>query len=254
LSEEIIKKVQELIGKGNGDIERLQNILNSLQNGNPIELSDQHYLESLSLESTESEKNENSITFDNSSLEPNNEINLENIPEVNKIVHKAPKVNGKKIAIVSIVIVTIFFSYIAANAYAANSLQIRPHQGNQYAISETTLHIQAEACNPSYFPASFHNYEINAIYKSKVLEKAAITGSTISPKSSLLLDGTFTIDKEALSQFAKLGSDFDPNQARVKTKLDAPIFGVIPFTINKDYSGKEFENIVKNGPPGGYQC
>jgi hypothetical protein len=116
------------------------------------------------------------------------------------------------------------------------------------------LHIQAEACNPSYFPASFHNYEIIAIYKSKVLETASISGGTITPKSSLLLNGTFTIDKAIISEFAKQGSAFDPNQAVVKTKLDAPILGIIPFTINKEYTGKEFSNVVKNGPPGGYQC
>ncbi len=254
LSEEIIKKVQELIDKGNGDIERLHNILNSLQNGNPIELSDQQYIESFFSETNELEKNEKSISIDNSPIAPNNEPDLNNIPEVSEIVSKTPKGNRKKIAIAGLVITVIVFSYMGANAYAVTSLQIRPHQGNQYAISETMLHIQAQACNPSYFPASFHNYEIKAIYKSKVLETASIFGSTISPKSSLILDGTFTIDKEALSEVAKLGSGFNATEAQVKTKLDAPIFGIIPFTINKDYAGKEFENIVKNGPPGGYQC
>jgi hypothetical protein len=254
MSDEIVKKVQELIDKGNGDIERLHNILNSLQNGNPIELSDQQYIESFFSETNELEKNEKSTSIDDSSLEPNNEPNLNNIPEASEVVSKTPKVNRKKIAIAGIVIAVIFFSYIGANAYAVNSLQFKPHQSTQYTISETVLHIQAQACNPSYFPASFRNYEINAIYKSQVLETASIVGSTISPKSSLLLDGTFTINKEALSQVAQLGPQFNPNDARVKTKLDAPLFGIIPFTINKDYSGTEFADIVKNGPPGGYQC
>jgi len=251
VSEETVKKIQELIDKGSGDIERLHNILNSLQNGNPIELSDQKYIESFS--ETNELKNEESLSIDNSTTEPDNELNPSNITEAN-VASKTPKGNRKKIAIAGLVVAAIFFSYIGANAYAVNSLQIRPHQGNQYAISETVLHIQAQACNPSYFPVSFHNYEINAVYKSQVLETASISGNMISPKSSLLLEGTFTINKDALSQFAKLGSQFDPNEAHVKTKLDAPIFGVIPFTINKDYPGKEFANIVKNGPPGGYQC
>jgi hypothetical protein len=253
LSEETVKKIQELIDKEIGDIERLHRILNSLQNGDPMESSDQQYIESLS-QVTNNEKNENPISSDTFPLEPNNETNLNSIPESGEEIPKTPNGNRKKIALAGIVIAAILFSYIGANVYAVNTLQIKPHQGNQYAISETMLHIQAEACNPSYFPASFHNYEINAIYKSKVLETASINGSTISPKSSLLLDGTFTIDKEALSQFATLGSNFDPTQARVKTKLDAAIFGIIPFTINKDFSGKEFEDIVKNGPPGGYSC
>ncbi|MBI3640737.1 MAG: hypothetical protein HY223_10600 [Thaumarchaeota archaeon] len=252
MSEETIKKVHGLIDAGKGDNERLHNILNSLQNEQPLELSDQQYIESLSL--TEPETKYDSITFENTS-ESINEPNFNDKQETNEIPSKNETIgNRKKIVIAVIVIAAMIFGYIGANAYAVSTLEFRPHQGTQFAISATVLHIQAEVCNPSYFPASFHNYEINAIYKSQVLETASINGSTISPKSSLLLDGKFTINKDALSQFAQDGSQFDPNQALVKTKLDAAIFGIIPFTINKDYSGTQFADIVKNGPPGGYQC
>jgi hypothetical protein len=254
MSEETIKKVQELIDAGKGDNERLLNILNSLQNDQPLELSDQQYIESLSSTINEFETKNDSITFDNTS-ESNKEAKLNDIYETNQITSETkPKINRKKIAIAGIVIAVIILGYVGANVYAVSTLEFRPHKGTQYTVSETVLHIQAEACNPSYFPASFHNYEINAIYKSKVLEIASIDGNTISPKSSVLLDGTFTINKDALSQFAKEGSQFDPNQAIVKTKLDASIFGIIPFTINKDYTGTGFADVVKNGPPGGYQC
>lgn len=252
MSEDIIKKVQELIDAGKGDSERLLNILNSLQNEQPLELSDQQYIESLS--STEPETKYDSITFENTS-ESNDEPDFNDKPETNEISSKnESNGNRKKIAIAGLVVVAIFFSYITADAYAVNSLQIKPHQGNQYAISETVMHIQAQACNPSYFPASFHSYEISAVYKSRVLETASIIGSTISPKSSTLLDGTFTIYKQALSEVANLGSVFNATDAQVITKLNAPIFGIIPFTINKGYSGTEFADVVKNGPPGGYQC
>ncbi|HET6457376.1 MAG TPA: hypothetical protein VFG24_00655 [Nitrosopumilaceae archaeon] len=252
MSEEIIKKVQEFIDAGKGDTERLRNILNSLQHEQPLELSDQQYIESLSL--TEPETKYDSITFENTS-ESISEPDSNDKQETNETPSKnEPNGNIKKMALAGIVIAAIVFGYIGANAYAVSTLEFRPHQGTQYAISATVLHIQAEACNPSYFPASFRNYEINAIYKSQVLETASINGSTISPKSSLLLDGKFTINKDVLSQFSQEGSQFDPNQALVKTKLDAAIFGIIPFTINKDYSGTQFADIVKNGPPGGYQC
>ncbi|HMK32957.1 MAG TPA: hypothetical protein VK431_04965, partial [Nitrosopumilaceae archaeon] len=242
------------IDSGRGDTERLRTILTGLQNGQPLETSDQQYVESLTLKTAELETNEDSMTFDNTSIEQNNDANLNSASKTDDTVHKTPKVNTKKIAIASIVIAAIFFSFVGVDAYAVSTIQIRPHQGTQYALSETVLHVQADVCNPSYFPASFHNYEINAVYKSQVLETVSISGNMISPKSSLLLDGTFTINKESLSEFSKLGSGFDPNEALVKTKLDAPIFGFIPFTINKDYHGNEFANIVKNGPPGGYQC
>jgi hypothetical protein len=254
MSEEIIKKVQGLIDAGKGNSERLRNILNSLQNEQPLELSDKQYIESLSL--TESETKYDSITFENTSEsinESNSESDSSDIPETST-VPKGPKIDRKKIAIACIVAAAIFFGYIGADAYAVTSLQIKPHQGNQYAISDTVLHIQAQACNPSYFPVSFHNYQISAIYKSKVLETALIDGITISPKSSTILEGTFTLDRQAISEVANMGSGFNATDAKVTTKLDAPIFGIIPFTISKDYSGTDFANTVKNGPPGGYQC
>ncbi|MGI0027074.1 MAG: hypothetical protein ACREAD_04455 [Nitrosopumilaceae archaeon] len=250
MSEDIINKVRALIDAGKGDNERLLNILNSLQNGQPLESSDQQYIESLS--AIESETKYDSITFENTS-ESIDESSVNDKPETSETPFKNES-NRKKIAIAGIVIAAIIFGYIGVNTYAVSTLEFRPHQGTQYKISETVLHIQAEACNPSYFPASFHNYEIIAVYKSQVLEIASINGSTISPKSALLLDGTFTINKDVLTQFAQESSQFDPSQAAVKTKLDATIFGIIPFTINKDYSGTEFADIVKNGPPGGYQC
>jgi len=252
MSEEIIKKVQELIDAGKGDGERLRNILISLQNEQPLELSDKQYIESFSL--AEPEAKYDSITFENTS-ESINEPDSDDNPETNEISPKNELMNNrKKIILAGIVIAAIIFGYMGANAYAVSTLEFRPHQGTQYAISPTVLHIQAEACNPSYFPASFHSYEINAVYKTQVVETALINGSTISPKSSLLLDGKFTINKDVLAQFSQEGSQFDPNQAVVKTKLDAAIFGIIPFTINKDYSGTQFADVVKNGPPGGYQC
>ena len=252
MSEETIKKVQGLVDAGKGDAERLRNILNSLQNNQPLELSDQQYIESLSL--TEPKTKYDSITFENTS-ESIDEPDSNAKPETNEMPPKdESKDNRKKIILAAIVIAAIIFAYMGANAYAVSTLEFRPYQGNQYAISTTVLHIQAEACNPSYFPASFHNYEITAVYKSQIVETALINGSTISPKSSLLLDGKFTINKDAISQFAQESSQFDQSQAVVKTKLDAAIFGVIPFTINKDYSGTQFADIVKNGPPGGYQC
>ena len=252
MSEETIKKVQGLIDAGKGDAERLHSILSSLQNNQPLELSDEQYIESLSL--TESETKYDSITFENTS-ESIDESNDNNKPETNEISSKNESMsNRRKIVVGGIVIAAIIFAYIGANAYAVSMLEFRPHQGSQYAISTTVLHIQAEACNPSYFPASFHSYEITAVYKSQIIETAIINGSTISPKSSLLLDGKFTINKDVVSQLAQQSPQFDSSQAVVKTKLDASIFGIIPFTINKDYSYTQFADVVKNGPPGGYQC
>jgi len=47
LSEELIKKIQSLLELGKGDPDRLQHILNSVQQGKTLFLSDQKYLDSL---------------------------------------------------------------------------------------------------------------------------------------------------------------------------------------------------------------
>src|SRR5690242_8657130 len=131
MSEEAIKKIQGLIDSGKGDAERLRSILNSLQNDQPLELSDQQYIDSL----TESETKYDSITFENTS-ESTDESDINNKPEANEITPKNESMsNRKKTVLAGIVIAAIIFAYIGANAYAVSTLEFRPHQGTQYAIS-----------------------------------------------------------------------------------------------------------------------
>jgi hypothetical protein len=121
-------------------------------------------------------------------------------------------------------------------------------------ISQTQLFIQSDVCNPSYFPASFNKYEINAFYKTYSIETAYISGSTISPKTYEILNGVFTVNKDAVTQLQNGNFTFDPNLAHVTTTVDAPIFGLIPFSVAKEYAGDEFQKVLKNGPPDSFSC
>src|SRR5690242_4010721 len=133
MSEETVKKIQELIDAGKGDSDRLHNILNSLQNGKPLESSDQQYIDGLSL--TEPEAKYDSITFENTS-ESIDEQNFDTKPETNEISPKNESMsNRKKTVLAGIVIAAIVLGYIGANAYAVSTLEFRPHQGTQYTIS-----------------------------------------------------------------------------------------------------------------------
>src|SRR5690242_7399748 len=127
MSEETIKKVQELIDAKKGDAERLQNILTSLQNNQPLESSDQQYIDSLSL--IEPETKYDSITFENTS-ESTDESDINAKPETNETSLKNESMNNrKKIILAGIVIAAIVFAYMGANAYAVSTLEFRPHQG-----------------------------------------------------------------------------------------------------------------------------
>src|SRR5437879_9802507 len=66
MSEDLIKLVQDLINSKKGDEVRLGQILETLQNGNQLSLSDQQYLESL----TASTPSENLISEPSDSIIP----------------------------------------------------------------------------------------------------------------------------------------------------------------------------------------
>ncbi|HXX05694.1 MAG TPA: hypothetical protein VEJ68_02620, partial [Candidatus Bathyarchaeia archaeon] len=64
MSEDQIKLIQSLIESGNGDIDRLRTILDTLQKGNQLDENDQNYLHTLSNQSPADE-----LETTNSSLE-----------------------------------------------------------------------------------------------------------------------------------------------------------------------------------------
>ena len=257
MSEDLIKLVQDLISSGKGDKVRLGQILETLQGGNPLDLSDQLYLEGLTtssppVESIIPEPIEN-ITAETAESTPSPAPTTDTVDtKLETTVETRTKF--KRIAIAAIIAVVVIIAYVGLDVYAVNALQFRPHRGPQTVISDSEIGIKADACNPSYFPASFNAYEITAFYKSDTIEKASISGSTLSPKSSAILSGIFNLNKDVLTKFGKENATFDPTQARISTKVSAPIFGVIPYSVNKEYSAQDFQHIVRDGPPGSYSC
>ena len=262
MSDDLINQVQSLIELGQGDIDRLRSILTTLQNGNPLDDSDQNYLQDLKKSAPE----DLGIPLSNPSSEtaspkinnledkmPDSQNSLDDVPqETRGLVSKIP--SRKNVVTIIAIVTIIVVAYAGLDVYAVNTLQFRPHHGNQYLLSQTQLFIQSDVCNPSYFPASFNKYEINAFYKTISIETAEISGSTISPKTYEVLNGVFTLNKDAVIKLQTGNFTFDPNQAHVTTIVDAPIFGVIPFSVSKEYSGADFQQVVKNGVPGSFSC
>ncbi|MDE1816730.1 MAG: hypothetical protein KGI11_09255, partial [Thaumarchaeota archaeon] len=48
------------------------------------------------------------------------------------------------------------------------------------------------------------------------------------------------------SAFSGQQNTFDPSQMHITSTLDASLFGIIPFSISKDYSANEFKNMITN--------
>jgi hypothetical protein len=68
------------------------------------------------------------------------------------------------------------------------------------------------------------------------------------------LDGIFAINKDAVTKFAKGNVTFDATKATITTSVYAPIFGFIPYKVDKQYPAQEFQNRIKNPPPGTFDC
>ncbi|MHB8545805.1 MAG: hypothetical protein ACYDAJ_03480 [Nitrosotalea sp.] len=272
MSEDLVNKIEELIKSQKGDIERLQNILTVVKNGEPVSFEDHQYIENL----TENQPQSNQIPSDNiidSKPEnvPDNTVPSDNIidskpenvpdntvpsPEIptQTEAKSVKRISTKKYTSIGIIVAIIIVAYVGLDIYAVDSLQFRPHHGKQVAISDTELSIQTDACNPSYFPATFTKYEIDAFYNSDIIEKATVGGSTLSPKSAAVLDGIFAINKQAVTKIGQENATFDPANATITTSVSAPIFGFIPYTVDQKYAAEDFQKMIKNPPPGTFDC
>jgi|SRR5579872_1615208 len=257
MSEDLVSTIEELIRSERCDVGRLQNVLAAIKSGEPVSFEDHRYIESLTQSQPKSSpeptdtptdsKPENA--FDNVVPESSPDTPVQETP-----VAEPTKRSPKKYAAAGIIIAIIIVAYIGLDVYAVNNLQFRPHHGQQVAISDTELSIQTDACNPSYFPATFTKYEIDAFYNTDIIEKATMGGSTLSPKSAVTLDGIFAINKDAVTKIGQQNSTFDPTKATITTSIDAPIFGFIPYAVDKRYPAVEFQNMIKNPQPGTFDC
>ncbi|MDE1843312.1 MAG: hypothetical protein KGH95_06660 [Thaumarchaeota archaeon] len=247
MPEDLVAIIEELIKTQKGDITRLQNILSAIKNEEPISFEDHQYVESLTPnpDVTVEEAKTNAI--------PDTSESTPSVPTSDETTNPA-RSPAKKYATIGIIIAVVLVAYVGLDIYAVNSLQFRPHHGQQVVISDTQLGIQSEVCNPSYFPATFTNYKIVAMYESKEIENATIQGVTLSPKSAAILNGIFSINKESSTQIANESLPFDPSKATIVTSVSAPIFGVIPYSVDIKYAAQDFQDRIKNPPPGTFDC
>jgi hypothetical protein len=267
MSDDAVRIIQSLIDSKKGDAARLQQILNTLQQGKPLDISDQNYLQEIAAEPQKQPDEEPAMVSDIAedktsdkqepldSLEgaPKEEETGESLDDDAGIRDTRNAPSRKKIAIVAAVIVAIVVAYVVLDSYAVSTLQFRPNNGNQYQISPTEIHIQADVCNPSFFPASFNKYEITAFYNSSIIETAEMSGATLTSKSMSTVDGVFTLNTDAILKLKQENATFDPTLAKITTSIDAPIFGIIPFSVVKQYTAKQFHDVL-NGPPGSFSC
>lgn len=249
MPEDLAAIIEELIKSEKGDMARLQNILTAIKNGEPVSFEDHQYVENLAPNPSTQGPEIVDTKPENTSPEQTSQI-----PASHDAESKPTRSPTRKYATVGIIVAVVLVAYIGLDLYAVNSLQFRPHHGQQVMISDTQLGIQSEACNPSYFPATFAKYKIVALYKSEEIENATIDGVTLSPKSAAILNGVFSINKETAARLANESLPFDASKASITTSVSAPIFGIIPYTVDTKYSAQDFQERIKHPPPGTFDC
>lgn len=155
----------------------------------------------------------------------------------------------KKITIGIGIISGLIIGYLVLNLYALNNLQFSEFQLEGIDLANTSANIKIKASNPTFFPASFEEMDLTVNYQSTKFGTVIVHGALIAPLSEKDLYGNLKINAQALAGLilASLfggGSGFDVNQLRIIAQVDAPIFGIIPYSVSKEYSAEEFQNLL----------
>lgn len=170
--------------------------------------------------------------------------------------------SGAKIGIGVAIPILIIVAVFAMNAYAISNLQFRGHSVGDVDLVDMSMDTKFEICNPFFFPASFETLKVNVDYKSTNFGTFTIWGKTIPSNTPTVVDGRINMNGQAIMQLfvAALGSafggenmDLDPKQIKYNTELDAPILGIIPFSISKSYASNEFMEIFQ-GSSNDWSC
>jgi len=176
----------------------------------------------------------------------------------------SPKSTNKtgKVAIGIGIPIVIIIIILGMNLYALSNLQFRGYAVDDFDLFDLSMGTQFEVCNPTFFPASFNKLEVDILYKNSNFGTFTLWGQNIPPMTPTVVDGQVKLNGETVlqlflgslgSSFGGQGGNFDPNQMRFVGKLDAPILGIIPFSISQTFSTDEFSEMMQ-GNSGQWSC
>lgn len=89
-----------------------------------------------------------------------------------------------------------------------------------------------------------------------------VYGKTMLPQSASIVDGRLKVNPVAVgdlileflkASFTGTTPNADPTQLHYVTTLDAPVLGIMPFSITKTYSPNEFWSMISD-QSGNYSC
>ena len=167
------------------------------------------------------------------------------------------------IVIIASIVIAIPFAYSFWNIYAIDNLQYRGTDEGRFSLFDMINSGSIELCNPSPFFVNYQKFTIITFFEGNDKGTFSSESVTFPPMSSSIVNGTFKSETFSEAQYLALHFDgmfsgtaperIDPRKLIMVTQIDAPIIGVIPYTITNQYSGLFFWDTL-NGKIGEYNC
>ncbi|HSG73583.1 MAG TPA: thr operon leader peptide [Nitrosopumilaceae archaeon] len=167
------------------------------------------------------------------------------------------------IVIIASIVIAIPFVYSGWNIYALDHLQLRGIDDGNFRFFDMINGGHVEICNSMPFFVNFHKFSIFTFFNDADKGAYSITGHTLAPLSSKIVNGTFSSETFSEAQYLALHFDgmfygsaperIDPRQLKIITQIEVPIIGIIPYTITSQYSALYFWDTL-NGKIGEYNC
>lgn len=166
------------------------------------------------------------------------------------------------IVIITSIVIASAVAFSGWNVYAADQLQIQGPDG-RFSYFEMMNDGKIVVCNPLPFFVTVNQFDIVIFFEKKNEGTFSAMAATIAPSSSTALNGTFKSEIFTEAQYLFLHFDgmfsgtsplrIDPQKFSIVTVSHTPIIGIIPFSVNKQYSGLEFWNMM-NDKNGKFSC
>lgn len=166
------------------------------------------------------------------------------------------------VAVAASAIIAGSAGYAALDTALLEDLQVRWNQRGSFGYMSMLNGGIIEVCNPAFMPLSFHGVSISASYRGQDVGTFVTGGATVPPGSGQELAGRGQAAGAAGRMFSMYvdtemtGADMarvDAGQIDAVLSVDTAVFGAIPWSITKTYSGQEFFDMMNGGGPD-YAC
>lgn len=164
------------------------------------------------------------------------------------------------ITAIAIAVIVAPFVYSGLNISAAEQLQYRWGNAEEFDFFSMSNSGGVEFCNPTPMWVDVKNFQVNLFYDIENLGALHVDSIRVDPVSSTLQYGSFVSDRfvEAQHVFMTLDYEFDggdirldPTKMYVQVTMNTPILGLIPYTASTQYTGFDFDKMMSGD---GFEC